>query len=424
MLRTVLIRLPALVLLPLACVSDEEAAGPVTVTVDEPVDYLSPDSSNVIEPMVVEHPDGTLFVCGYGARGGPRLYRSGTAGQSWERVEIGTAEDGAVGNSDCDLAVGPEGTVYLTKMRFSGEVGGTGLGIVSHPADEDRWFWTTISEELGSDRPWVDVGPDGTAHLVWNRGQQRDSTLERGVLYTRSRDSGRTWDPPRVIYPYGASSHFAIGPKGELALRIIPHIWERRPRNFEGDFVAISLDGGETWDLKAPPRIHNWEADAYFDEVPRWVEPVAWDDEGALYHLWSEVTSLKLARSTDQGTTWTISELVASRDTLYFPYLTARGTGEIAAVWHAGRGIDLKVQAAFARVDPQDGAILGVQRIELPYDALGPWGDDGADSRYALGEYKPVVFLRDGDIGVVTPILNVRDGRHGFRWHRLRLTRE
>ena len=89
--------------------------------------------------------------------------------------------------------------------------------------------------------------------------------------------------------------------------------------------------------------------------------------------------SLKLARSTDQGTTWTISELVSSADTLYFPYLTARATGDMAAAWHAGWGIDLKVQAAFARVDPQDGTTLEVQQVELPYDVLGPWGEDGSD---------------------------------------------
>jgi hypothetical protein len=425
MLRTVLLRLAVLLLLLLsACVSEHDATESITVTADDPVDYLSADSSNVNEPMVVEHPDGTLFVCGYGGRGGPRLYQSQDAGQSWDRVDIGTAEDGAVGNSDCDLAVGPEGTVYLTKMLHSQGVGGLGVAIAARPADENRWFWTTISEELGSDRPWVEVGPDGTAHLVWNRGQQRDSTAERGVLYTRSKDEGRTWAPPKLIYPYGASSHLAVGPNGELALRIIPHIWERRPRNFEGDFVAISLDGGDTWDLKAPPRIHNWEADAYFEEVPRWVEPLAWDDQSTLYHLWSEITSLQLARSTDQGTTWTISELVASTDTLYFPYLTARGTDEIAAVWHTGQGMDLKVQVAVARVDPHDGSILEVQQAELPYDVVGPWGRDGSDSRTPLGEYKPVVFLRDGDLAVVTPILNVREGRHGFRWHRLRLAPE
>ena len=45
--------------------------------------------------------------------------------------------------------------------------------------------------------------------------------------------------------------------------------------------------------------------------------------------------------------------------------------------------------------------------------------EDGARVRDPAGEYVPVVFLSDGDLGVVTPIQNGADGRGGFSWWRI-----
>jgi hypothetical protein len=39
---------------------------------------------------------------------------------------------------------------------------------------------------------------------------------------------------------------------------------------------------------------------------------------------------------------------------LYFPYLVARGKGELAAIWHLGRGADIKVHAARIDVGESD----------------------------------------------------------------------
>src|SRR4051794_35808584 len=60
------------------------------------------------EPMIVEHPDGTLFVAGFGEPA-PTLWRSRDAGATWTRVDVGTEADGAIGNSDVDLAVARDG---------------------------------------------------------------------------------------------------------------------------------------------------------------------------------------------------------------------------------------------------------------------------------------------------------------------------
>jgi hypothetical protein len=136
------------------------------------------------EPMLAEHPAGTLFVSGYGEPT-PMLWKSGDHGATWMHVNVGRAEDGAVGNSDVDLAVARDGTLYFVAMVFDAKAGeGRRISVaVSHDAGT-RWTWTRLSEQRYDDRPWVDVADDGTAHVIWNDGS--------GVNHAVSRDGGTT----------------------------------------------------------------------------------------------------------------------------------------------------------------------------------------------------------------------------------------
>ena len=70
------------------------------------------------EAMVVELSDGTLFVSGYDtdSKKSPGLWRSRDHGATWESVNVGSQADGAIGNSDVDLAVGPDDTLYFVAM--------------------------------------------------------------------------------------------------------------------------------------------------------------------------------------------------------------------------------------------------------------------------------------------------------------------
>jgi hypothetical protein len=166
------------------------------------------------EPMIVEHPNGTLFVSGYGLPG-PKLWQSGDGGATWIRVDVGTEADGAVGNSDVDLAVAPEGRLYFVTMGFDRSTyEGTHVAIGVSPDAGATWAWTRLSTTRFDDRPWVAVAPDGTAHVIWNDGS--------GISYAVSQDGGATWTERPSIHPLGGSSHLAIGPGGEIAVRIAP----------------------------------------------------------------------------------------------------------------------------------------------------------------------------------------------------------
>ncbi|HXE98798.1 MAG TPA: sialidase family protein, partial [Solirubrobacterales bacterium] len=297
------------------------------------------------EPMVVEHPDGTLFVAGYG-EDVPTLWASRDQGATWTRVNVGTEAEGAIGNSDVDLAVAPNGTLYFATMVFDRKASeGTHISIgVSHDVGA-TWSWTLLSKTRFDDRPWVEIAADGTPHVIWNDGE--------GVCHAVSPDDGRTWIERDRIHPQGGSSHLAVSPNGDIAVRVIPVSASGNKIHPGVDLIAVSTDGGTTWQKHAAPGRREWVFPLSGEEtLPRWVEPLAWDARGALYSLWSNEEGLWLARSADRGATWSSWRVMTSGDVMYFPYLVARGPGELAATWFSGPAATMHAHVARFDVGP------------------------------------------------------------------------
>ncbi|HEX5716310.1 MAG TPA: sialidase family protein [Thermoanaerobaculia bacterium] len=379
------------------------------LSVADPIDHLD---SLAREPMVVEHPDGTLFVSGYGASA-PTLWKSSDHGANWMRVHVGNEADGALGNSDVDLAVAPDGTLYFVAMVFDREaLEGRSISIGVSKDVGMTWSWTLLSETRFDDRPWVEVAPDGTAHVIWNDGD--------GVCHAVSRDGGITWTERPRIHAQGGSSHLAVGPHGELAVRVTP-LSASGNRYDEGiDILAISSDGGATWQKRAAPGQREWspmqdnQVPPRWVEpaLPRWVEPLAWDAEGALYSLWSNQKGLWLAQSRDQGVDWTSWHMDKGADVLYFPYLIARGHGELAGTWFSGVGEKVQAHVGLFKVGDGDAPRL----IQSKPIRLNAWRQDVRDTG---GEYLAMTFLRTGGLGVVSPVQNQQAEQFGFSWWKI-----
>ena len=395
--------------LAVGCGPRAEPRAPTGLAIVDSVDHVD---ALAREPMVVRHPSGTLFVSGYG-QPGPKLWQSRDQGASWTRVAVGTEADGAVGNSDVDLAVGPEGTLYFITMGYDRQkLEGTHVAVgVSHDGGTG-WTWTRLSTTRFDDRPWVEVAPDGTAHAIWNDGN--------GVSHAVSRNGGRSWEEAPRIHELGGSSHLALGPANEVAVRIVPMSASGNRIDREVDLIAVSTDGGATWVKHPPPGHRDWGFPlGNPNDLPRWVEPIAFDGDGLLYYLWSEGSTLELGRSADHGATWTTWTVDSGSAPRYFPYLVARGSGELAATWISGTGDSLTAHGARISISA-DGPPRVLRSPPFRPESWRAWTrTDDPPVRDADGEYLTAVFL-DGDaIGVVSPIQNPYADRFGFTWRRL-----
>jgi hypothetical protein len=390
-----------------------------TLTLSAPIDHLGMVAR---EPMIVEHPDGTLFVVGFGAsrvgqksKDEPTLWKSHDGGATWARVDVGSEADGAIGNSDVDLAMSADGTLYFVNLLFDEKkFEGRQVSVGVSKDVGATWKWSLLSKTRFDDRPWVKVMPDGTAHVIWNDGA--------GICHAVSQDCGLTWTERERIHPQGGSSHLATGPNGEIAVRITP-LSASGNRYDEGvDLIAVSTDGGVTWRKHAAPGVRDWASLAARDEesIPRWVEPLAWDVRGVLYSLWTGGGGVWLARSADKGKTWRTWRVSDGPEPAFYPYLVARGPGELAATWFSAR--EEALQAHAARIDVAEGDAPPRVVESRPFEpdcwqeARSP---DAPPLRSAGGEYLAICFLSEGALAVVSPIENRRKRRFGFSFWRL-----
>jgi hypothetical protein len=386
-----------------------QRSNPTELILSGPVDLIDLPAR---EPMAVQHPNGALFVGGYGEPRldlPPHLWTSRDLGATWTRVNFGAAGDGALGNSDVDLAVARDGTLYFVNLVYDPPKREGDFVTIGVSRDAGKtWSWKTLSKNRFDDRPWVKVAPDGTAHVIWNDG---------GVFYRVSKDRGATWSEPVRIHEHGGSSHLAVGPNGEVAVRIAPLSASGFQYDEGVDLIAVSVDGGKTWHKRPAPGDREWNAGVNQGPVPRWVEPLAWGPDGELYSLWTNLKGLWMARSRDKGETWKIWQVLQSDEVLYYPYLAAGPrSNELAGTWFSGKGDALYAHVALFEMSKGDAPPRTTQSHPFQIDSWTRPGQKGPATRSAGGEYLGITFLREGGFGVVSPIFNSETKRAGFSW--------
>jgi hypothetical protein len=97
--------------------------------------------------------------------------------------------------------------------------------------------------------PVADVGPDGTAYLVWTDCLARPGCAGNDVVVSSSRDGGLTWSAPAVI-PTGPRSvdyalpGFAVDPANARRLALVCY---SRLGGVLDVWLVASSDGGSTW---------------------------------------------------------------------------------------------------------------------------------------------------------------------------------
>jgi BNR repeat-like domain len=372
------------------------------------------------EPAIIEHPNGTLFVSGYGFNSDhtiqtvPRLWKSVDHGATWSRVNVGGESDGALADSDVSLAVAPDGTIYMASMQYDNKtLEGVHIVVgVSTDAGES-WRWKMLSKKRYDDRPWVAVAPDGTAHMIWNDGS--------ATYHSSTKDRGLTWSDEQIVHADAGSSHLAVGPKGEVAVRLVPTSASGNKYTAGIDLIAVSTDGGKSWEKHPAPGRRDWGPMGTEALTPRWIEPLAWDARGNLYSLWTDYKGIWIARSEDRGATWKPYKIAEPDALSYFPDLTVSSTGELAATWSSGAGEDLHWHASVVRFKHGVGQPQVVTSAPLQTEVWTKTKSLGdAYVRSTAGEYLQPLFLRDGTLAVVSPIQDSKGKRQGFTFWRFR----
>jgi hypothetical protein len=191
------------------------------------------------------------------------------------------------------------------------------------------------------------------------------------------------------------------------------------------DLIALRVPGETVWRKVPAPGERDWAGAFNGESVPRWVEPLAFDATGALYSLWSEGERVYLARSRDLGASWDRWLVAEDEEQAHFPYLVARGSGEVAASYFTGTGASLAVQVVYGRVPLDAGEPLALARA-TPFRQPARSGPPGAVSASTAGEYLPLLFLPEGRLAVAAVMQDavqvapgneqLVDGPQGFLW--------
>ena len=276
---------------------------------------------------------------------------------------------GSVGSNfnvwDPAVAVAPDGTVYASFMRAKGSQWypvvaasfdhGMSFRQVSSLVPPDRKNW--------GDRDFIAVGPDGTVYVTWDYGPERTSvtsictrggscafaTGDLNVVVQKSTDHGKTWSPMSHISPGfpasgGDSAPLLVEPSGRIDVLYQGYkvtnttTYTLSPAY---SYFTSSTDGGRTW--SAPVRVGPRAGTMSLAEW--WIDgDIGMDSGGNLYATWdTQGTSASGSRndtgwlsfSADHGRHWS-APVQAPADRFNVPHImevTGGGPGTAYVGW-------------------------------------------------------------------------------------------
>lgn len=246
---------------------------------------------------------------------------------------------------DPSVAVGPYGTVYAAFMVAHN---GQWYPVVDASFDHGQTFSQVTSlvppdPKNWGDRDFIAVGPDGTVYLTYDYGPNRTSvtfvcssggscgfsTGDVNVVIQKSSDGGKTFGPMTYVSPGfpasgGDSGPMVVEPSGRIDV-----LYQDYPITNTTTYAMTpgyeeftsSTDGGNTW--SAPVRVGGSAGTTSFSEW--WIDgSIGIDGGGNLYATWDTQGSTSdtgwISFSTDGGAHWS-GPVQASPDTLNVPHI-------------------------------------------------------------------------------------------------------
>ena len=292
--------------------------------------------------------------------------RSTDGGRTWDTPVNLPGTDGSNGNTwDPAVAVAPDGTVYASFMLSRS---GQFYPVVDASFDHGASF--TQSSALippdpknWGDRDFIAVGPDGTVYVTWDYGPERTSvtdicsstgscafaTGDLNVVSQRSTDGGKTWSQMSDISPGfpasgGDSAPLVVEPNGRIDVLYQGYQITNTTTfamNPAHSYFTSSTDGGSTW--STPVAVGPQAGTMSLAEW--WIDgDIGIDTAGNLYATWdTQGTNADgtandtgwLSFSTDHGATWS-APIQVTPDQLNVPHImevTGGGTGIAYVSW-------------------------------------------------------------------------------------------
>ena len=177
--------------------------------------------------------------------------------------------------------------------------------------------------------PWVDIGPDGTVYMMGLAfsGVSFSAGSSNAMLASRSLDGGRTWLGPVALQRDGAS---AFNDKNTLTAdptdaQFVYAIWDRLDTVGNGPtLLARSVDGGASWQatqvIYTPTKLGGVSQTI----GNRIVVLTDGAERGVLVNVFTQIdtagststSSVRVMRSTDKGLTWSPPITVATRQSV------------------------------------------------------------------------------------------------------------
>ncbi|MDL4774117.1 MULTISPECIES: sialidase family protein [Thermomonosporaceae] len=273
----------------------------------------------------------------YGSARGMVTTVTADGGRSWRQVSppITLCSGGPYGRiANPWLTFGPDGRLYAAVMAAGLAPLTTGVAVLTSGDGGQSW---NAPVEVDADpmagyfhdKPALTVDPrhPRRAYLVWNRHNTTDQTHE--LLFSRTSDGGRTWEPARAIHrpPAGdgtIGNQIVVLPDGTLL--DLFHEGPFAPGGASAATAAAgdgpellrvmrSTDGGTTW--SAPSTIA--ATDLGVPVLPGTTTPIVGaslvpdvtvDARGRVYMVWNDArlsgsrSAVALTASSDGGRTW------------------------------------------------------------------------------------------------------------------------
>jgi hypothetical protein len=284
-----------------------------------------------IEPRVKTDALGNLYAAAIqGIPAGTDAWNSMDGGTTWQYLgqpdgaQVAAASGGrglGIGGGDEDLALAPNGTVYVNSLW---------LGSLTQSTSTDGghvWKVNPLSSDIPEDdRQWIASHGNNELYLTYKQtGALLTGT--QSIVAVKSFDGGLTWPqvalvttPEMGVQP-GDQGNIEVDPSGNVYTVFFS-------TDGKSLYISRSSDGGKTWILKLV-----YTASSSLVNV---FPSLAIDKAGNLYIVYSDSHNVFLTHSSDQAATWSAPVRVSNGSgtkSAIGPWITAGDAGKVDITW-------------------------------------------------------------------------------------------